>query len=140
MLDLTKIFQEGALREWTKRVDVEDTVGNASQALNHLLATDACVRLMVRGATDLVDPRLPEGFVSVGKRSEIVHESAALLGMTITLRLTLRKVEAHRLVFDFLCFDRQGQIARGNHHRLVVGREALLSKLEDRANRLLGVR
>jgi hypothetical protein len=31
MLDLTNIFQEGALREWTKRVDVEDTVGNASQ-------------------------------------------------------------------------------------------------------------
>jgi predicted thioesterase len=137
LLDIAAMFEEGLQREWTKRVDLEDTMGNSCPALKHLLATDACARLMVHGATALVDPILPEGFISVGTRSEIVHEAAAALGMTVTCRVTLRKIHDNRLIFDFLCFDKLGQVAHGYHHRIVVGREALVSRVEARTERLL---
>ena len=137
LLDIAAIFEEGLQREWSKRVDLDDTMGNSSPALQHLLATDAYVRLMVKGATAMVDPMLPEGFISVGTRSEIVHEAAASLGMIVNFKLILRRVHDNRLIFDFLCYDKLGQIAHGYHHRIIVGRDALMRRVDTRTEQLL---
>ena len=65
MLDIRKIFSIGQNSIIRHVVQKSDTAGNYSKELNELLATPACIGMVIKAAVETVDPYLPEGFISI---------------------------------------------------------------------------
>ena len=118
---------------------VQRTVLDAHTAKHHgsgdlacLLATPAYVEQMILAATDAVERELPEGFITVGKHMEFTHEAPTGLGMAVSVKATLARIDGSRLFFDIVAFDEIGEIGRGKHERIVVNRDQLLKRAKDR--------
>lgn len=132
MLEMLAFAKPGLTKEVHKTVEIDDTVGNISPYLTKLLSTSACMEAFVRAAIDVIDPHLPEGYITVGKTMEITHEAPTLLGSGVSFRVTLREVSENRVFFDLEASDNMGVICRGRHERAVVNSILLMDKAVER--------
>lgn len=135
MQDMLAFAKPGLYKEVHKTVDIDDTVGNISPYLTKLLSTSACMEAFVRASIAVIDPQLPEGYITVGKTMEITHEAPTLLGTGVSFRVTLREVSGNRLFFDLEASDSMGIICRGRHERAVVNSMVLMDKAVERLER-----
>jgi fluoroacetyl-CoA thioesterase len=86
-----------------------------------VLSTPSMVGMMEWAATKVVNPRLPEGSVSVGFEVCIKHVAAAGRGAQCTARATLREVvDGRKLYFDVEVVEGDRVIGLGTHQRRVV--------------------
>ncbi len=136
MFDLRDAFAVGTTAEVEKAVEAADTVGNFSPNLDEFLSTSACVNMMIRMAIDMTDRFLPDGTMSVGQKVEITHTAPSLLGMKVHYRVVLTGIDGNHLYFTFIGWDGRGEVCHGRHVRVVVSRDALLRKAQERAGSL----
>jgi fluoroacetyl-CoA thioesterase len=112
--------------------DADTAVHHGSGALACLLATPAYVDMMIGAAVRAAEKRLPEGFITVGRHMEFTHEAPTGTGMTVTVKAVLREMDGNRLFFDITACDELGAIGSGKHERVVVNREQMLKKAQER--------
>jgi fluoroacetyl-CoA thioesterase len=79
---------------------------------------------------NLVVPHLEPGRDTVGTRVELDHLGATLLGMWVEITVTLAEVNGPALVFEFSARDAVEPVAKGRHHRFVVGLEKTAQRLK----------
>jgi predicted thioesterase len=79
------------------------------------------IGMMEWAATNVVSPRLPEGYVTVGFEVCVKHVAAAGRGARCTARATLREVvDGRKLFFDVDVVEGDRVIGLGTHQRRVV--------------------
>lgn len=133
MFDLSSILVPGMHSVAQKLLDQSDTAAHyGSGTLGHLIATPAIVALMIEAATNSIEDRLPDGFVSVGHRLEITHEVPTCIGMTLRAKATLKKIDGNRLIFEIICCDECGDVGYGIHERAVVHKATLFESANQR--------
>lgn len=126
-------LKPGVEKYFQKVVTEEDTALNiGSGAHKTLLATPSLVAFMIESAISMVDPFLPEGYVTVGKSLNVIHEAPTAKGITVTMKATLANVNGNHLVFEIVGMDELGVIARGTHERYIVDYDKFMSRVEDR--------
>ncbi|MBB6214735.1 putative thioesterase [Anaerosolibacter carboniphilus] len=136
MLELPKI-QKGAFIVIQKEIKEEDTALNyGSGRLENLLATPSLVALMIEGAVKMVDDKLPEGIITVGKMIQIEHEKPTGLGATVSVKVEVKSFDGVKIVFDMTAYDEIGRIGSGSHERWIVNKNALLQRATERADKL----
>ncbi len=79
---------------------------------------------------DLVKAHLDPGQDTVGTRVELDHVGATLLGMWVEITVLLASVEGNAVGFDFTVRDAVEEVARGRHHRYIVGIEKTAQRLK----------
>ncbi len=118
-----------------KLITRNDTALNfGSGALTNLLATPTLTALMIEASVKAIDPKLPEGFITIGKTFEVLHNHPSREGMTVTVSAELSEQHDSRVVFDIKAYDELGQIGTGKHERQIVNHEALTKKVKDRCS------
>ncbi|SCZ81215.1 thioesterase family protein [Acidaminobacter hydrogenoformans] len=128
------VFEPGEFLTIQKIVTEDDTaVHYGSGALDTLLATPSLVALMIEAATRLVDSRLPEGYVSVGKSLSITHEKPTVLGETVTIKVSVVNQESNYIQLEMEAFDEEGVIGHGKLDRFVVNKTRLMEKAAEEA-------
>ena len=132
--DYLKIGMNAVVR---KIVQKADSAGNYSPGLQDLLSTPVCVDMVIKATTDAVNKYLPDGYITVGRAVEYVHDSSSLLGMTINLKATLTAIEGKHLFFTITVWDEMGEVGHGSHERIIVKRDEVLQKARERANFLV---
>lgn len=95
-----------------------------------VFATPRLVALMERAACAAIDPALGEGQTSVGVWIEIEHLAATPLGMKVTARATLEKIEGRTLHFALSAGDKHETIGRGKHRRVLIDPARFMVKAE----------
>jgi predicted thioesterase len=126
-------FNIGMSKSVQKVITKDDTALNfGSGALKNLLATPTLIALMIEAAVKTVDPLLPEGYITIGKRTEIEHEHPTQEGMTVTVTAKLIEVVGSVLSFEITAFDELGRIGVGYHKRQIVKHSILMKKVEER--------
>ena len=75
---------------------------------------------------------------SVGTGISISHGGATLRGMTVTITVTVSKIEGRSVTFDLLARDDLEEISRGTHSRFVVEVEKLRAKVAAKAAKIGG--
>lgn len=136
MLDIPKI-KVGKNITIQRTVQKEDTALNyGSGKLEKLFATPSLVALMIEASVKLLDERLPEGFITVGKNANIVHENPTMLGETISVEVEIKEYDGNKISLEMIAYDEIGTIGRGNHERIIVNKKSLLEKAEKRAEKL----
>ncbi|WP_432401927.1 thioesterase family protein [Wukongibacter sp. M2B1] len=136
MLNVPKI-EVGSNVTVQRTVQKEDTALNyGSGKLEKLFATPSLVALMIEASVKLLDDKLPEGFITVGKKAEIVHEKTTVLGETISVNVEVDKFDGNKINLNMTAYDEIGIIGRGAHERIIVNKNALLEKAQKRAKQL----
>jgi fluoroacetyl-CoA thioesterase len=87
---------------------------------------------------NLVLPHLEAGRDTVGTRVELDHTGATLMGMWVEITATLTEVNGPALVFEFTARDAVEPVAKGRHHRFVVGIEKTAQRLKAKQAKALG--
>jgi len=135
------VFEPGEFLTIQKIVTEDDTaIHYGSGALDTLLATPSLVALMIEAATRLIDSRLPEGYVSVGKTLSVTHEKPTVLGETVTIKVSVVSQESNYIQLETEAFDEEGIIGHGKLDRFVVNKTRLMEKAtEDALSSQIGV-
>ena len=118
-----------------KRIEESDTArGMGRDSLETLLATPTYVDLMIRAAIEVLKPNFPyqSGFITVGTAMTFNHQAPSALGMTVSVKATLAKIDGNRFFFDIEAFDEVGVIGRGTHERQMVKLQGLLDQVRER--------
>lgn len=79
---------------------------------------------------DLLLEHIEDGRDSVGTRVELDHMGATLMGMWVEITVTLTDVSGGAVGFDFTARDAVEEVARGKHHRFIVGLEKTAQRLK----------
>ena len=79
---------------------------------------------------DLLLEHIESGKDSVGTRVELDHVGATLMGMWVEVAVTLATVNGNAVAFDFTVRDAVEEVARGKHHRFIVGIEKTAQRLQ----------
>lgn len=106
-----------------KTVCEEDTVGNHwSLDIEKLLSTPGLMSMMIEASTELIDKKLPDGFMSIGKSAEIVHEHPSVLGAHLGVRVVITAFDGYHITLTMTAYDEGGIVGHGMHTRSIVNR------------------
>ncbi|OPL09048.1 MAG: hypothetical protein AVO33_00895 [delta proteobacterium ML8_F1] len=126
-------FTKGESLTIQKKITESDTaLKYGSGKLDTLMATPSLVAMMIEASSKLLDEKLPEGFITVGKVAYVDHEKPTYLGETVSVTVTIEECDGVKVVLSMKAFDEVGLIGIGHHHRYVVNKEALLKKARER--------
>ena len=98
-------------------------------------ATPMLVRDVEVACRNLLLEHLDAGEDSVGTRVEVDHLAATLLGMTVTLTVTIAEVKGRAVTFDVVASDSVEPICRGRHARFVVDLKTTEQRLAAKAKK-----
>ncbi len=101
-----------------------------------VLATGFMVGLMEWACIEAIKPHLDwPREQSLGTLVSFPHLAATPPGLTITVDVTLDKVEGRRLIFSVIAHDGVDRITEGSHERVVIDREKFVSRIAGKTPR-----
>ena len=101
-----------------------------------VLATGFMVGLMEWACIEAIKPHLDwPREQSLGTMVSFPHLAATPPGLTITVDVTLDKVEGRRLIFSVIAHDGVDRITEGSHERVVIDREKFVSRIAGKTPR-----
>jgi fluoroacetyl-CoA thioesterase len=101
-------------------VGTRDTAPHVGSGKVKVLATPVMVGLMEEAALNAVEGLLPEGHQTVGTRLDITHVAATPVGLRVTARAEVTRVEGRRITFRVWADDESERIGEGTHERIVI--------------------
>ncbi len=121
---------EGLSTIYKKEGSLLETLSSSATTgtLNHLLTTPQIMEVIIEASYNMLDPLLPDGYVTVGKNIELFHEqpTLTLLGGVISTILTVSKIDGNKIYLDVTCYDEIGLICKGTYERTIVNRDKLM--------------
>ena len=124
-------LKEGDNLTIQKKVTTEDTaLKYGTGKLHNLLATPSLVGLMIEASVQLIDSKLIEGFISVGKQVSVIHEKPTTIGETVSVNVEITEINNNRYHLVMHAYDESGLIGTGEHIRTIVNERWMLLKLE----------
>lgn len=105
----------------------------AFQAMPPVFATGFMVGLVEWACIDAIQPHLDAGEQSVGTDVRLTHTAATPPGLTVTVQVTLERVEGRKLAFSVSAHDGVDTISQGTHERFVIDPERFLRKVQEKA-------
>ncbi len=98
-----------------------------------VFATGFMVGLLEWACIDAIRPHLDPGEQSVGTDIRCSHLAATPPGLTVTVDVTLEKVEGRRLTFSLRAHDGVDLISEGTHQRVVIDPRRFQQRVEEKA-------
>lgn len=115
---------------YKKEGSMLETLSSSGTAgtLNHLLTTPQIIEVIIEASYNMLDHLLPEGYITVGKYIELSHEqpTLTLVGGTISVILTVTKIDGNKIFLGVECHDEIGIICKGIYERAIVNRDSLM--------------
>jgi fluoroacetyl-CoA thioesterase len=102
------------------------SVGSGTAAV---YATPCLVALMERAAVDCVERHLPAAEASLGVHIDVHHTAPTLLGVTVSARATLTRIDGRQLHIAIEAWSPTGSIGTATHARVIVDVARFQSKL-----------
>jgi predicted thioesterase len=116
-----------------KTVTENDTTDNFwTTHIENLFSTPSLVAMMQEAAVRLIDEKLPEGFISVGKSAEVTHEQPTVLGARLSLKVEIKSFDGYHVRLKMLAYDDSGIVGRGSHVRSIVNERWMKVKVQKR--------
>jgi predicted thioesterase len=88
-----------------------------------VLSTPSLITFLQTTCADLMAPFLDMGEMAVSTRIEMNHFASTPIGMTVTIRAEVKKIERNRVFFKVQAFDEMEEIASGYNDMFVINEE-----------------
>jgi fluoroacetyl-CoA thioesterase len=119
-MDLTAGLKLGMTGSVDLVVREEHTAPHVGSGEVHVLATPVMVNLMEAAALAAAEKSLPAGHQSLGTHLDVRHIAATPVGMRVTARAELAKIDGRYLTFRVAAHDERELIGDGVHVRVIV--------------------
>ncbi|HZY03218.1 MAG TPA: thioesterase family protein [Anaeromyxobacteraceae bacterium] len=132
-------LRAGLTHEFRYQVPENKTVphlypeSEAFRAMPPVFATGFMVGLIEWACIDAIQPHLDAGEQSVGTDLRLTHTAATPPGLTVTVKVTLDRVEGRKLAFSITAHDGVDTISQGTHERFVIDTQRFLRKVQEKA-------
>jgi len=124
------MLKEGLSAEKRMIVSGNDTAKSYGSGTVEVLATPAMIALMESAAVACVEGHLEEGQNSLGTGIDIKHTAASPVGVEVSTRATICRVDGRLLVFHVEAWDTVEKIGDGTHTRFIVDENRFLSRAD----------
>jgi len=96
--------------------------------LDYLLSTPEILDIIIEASNEMLDPLLPNGYITVGKYVELSHEqpTLTLVGGTISTIMTVTEIIENKIYLDFACHDEIGLVCKGKYQRAIINKDKLI--------------
>ena len=126
-------IQVGKSHSIRHTVSVSDTHGaHLPDDVQSLLSSPGLVGLMIQASSALIEPLLPDGFMSVGKSVSLTHEHPSVVGATVDLTVTITRFDGYHVTLEMRASDESGLIGTGTHTRSIVNKRWLNVRIHRR--------
>ena len=98
-----------------------------------VFATAYLVGLVEWACIEALQPHLDDGEQSVGTGVWVTHGAATPPGLTVTVEVSLLKVDGRRLTFSVRAHDGVDVICEGTHERFAIDRARFVRKVAEKA-------
>ncbi|WP_372885472.1 thioesterase family protein [Shimia sp.] len=119
----------------TITVDAERTIDFMGEDCR-VYATPSLVRDIEHTCRDMIVAHIPEGQDSVGTIVNIAHTAPTLLGMEVTVTVTVTEIEGRKVVLEVSAKDPLDTICKGRHERFIVDVDKTQQRLLQKAAKL----
>lgn len=89
-------------------------------AHNDILSTGALAEWISVASGELVDARLPDGFMTVGKATSIVHEHLCIVGAQLSVKAVVSGFDGYHVELVVTAEDGDDLVATATHTRTIV--------------------
>jgi predicted thioesterase len=127
---------EGLSTTYQKQTNASDAYVANTSSIENLVSTPALMTMIVEASCKMLDNLLPQQYLTVGNKLELSHINPTLVGDTITLILTVEKVDGNRILVDFVGADSNGRMCEGKYHKVIVDKNKLMENAYRRAQDL----
>lgn len=129
-------IKTGLSRTIRHTVIERDTFGNyLPDDVQLLLSSPGLAALTIGAASSLIDPLLPEDFMSVGKSISITHEQPSVVGTLIDVTVTITAFDGYHVTLEMEARDESGCIGSGTHVRSIANKRWLRVRVQRRLDR-----
>ena len=106
------------------------------QVMPRVFATGFMVGLFEWASIRAVNPHLDwPNEQTVGTDVKVSHIAASPPGLTVTVQVTLDKIEGRKLTFSIVAHDGQDKISEGTHERFIIDADKFNAKVAAKRNR-----
>ncbi len=113
-------------------VTEEHTAARVGSGKIAVLATPVMINVIEAAALMACEPHLPPGHQSLGTHLNISHIAATPVGMAITARAVVTRVDGRKVLFDIEVHDSRDLIGNGTHQRVVVNVEKFDLRVQEK--------
>ena len=113
-------LQPGLKGNIQRTVTEKDTATHVGSGNASVLASPVMICWMEVAAMETADPQLPQGYRTVGIHVDVKHIAPTPLGMRVTARAELLKVEGKVLTFRVTAEDEKEVVGEGTHQRAII--------------------
>ena len=113
-----------------KIVTEEDTAAKFGSGDIKVFASPMMIGIMENAALKAVQKDLSEGFTTVGTHVDVSHIGATPVGMKVTAKAKLIKIEGKKLTFEVEAYDEKKKIGEGIHIRYIINIDRFFEKLK----------
>jgi len=110
----------------------ETAMHYGSGKLETLFAIPALLEMMLEAGAELVDAKLPEGYISVGKKAMVDHTEPTVMGEKVTVKVSVDHVEGNYVYLTMEAYDEVGKIGKGENTRVILNQKGLLNRAQYR--------
>ena len=122
----------GASATASLMVAEEHTAARVGSGKIAVLATPVMINVIEAAALLACEPHLPPGHQSLGTHLNISHIAATPVGMAITARAVVTRVDSRKISFDIEVHDARDLIGSGSHERMVVNVEKFDLRVQEK--------
>lgn len=130
-----KQLQEGITAEQTIVV-TPDLCATKFGNIFEVYATPMMIALVENTAVRLLNEYLEAGKGTVGTEVNIKHLGATPVGMKVTCKIKLTKIDRKRFVFEAEVYDEKELIGKGTHERFMIDNDKFLNKVSEKLNKM----
>jgi predicted thioesterase len=131
-------IKKGLTTTYEKTTTTSDAyTNNNTGALDYLVSTPSIMMMVIDTATEMLDILIPQEYITVGKKIELLHEHPSIVGDTITLKLTVEDVAGPLITLDIKAEDSKGVVSSGKYQRTIINKGRLLEIAYQRSPGLL---
>lgn len=126
------MLKPGLTQEMTFTVTPDLTAEVVGSGTLPVLATPILIARLEQAAWMAVSHDLPQDSSTVGTHMDIQHLSPTPIGMDVTCRAELTRVDGRKLVFQVSARDAAGPIGEGLHERVIIQSSRFLAKAQSK--------
>ncbi len=116
---MSKDLKVGISKTRTLTVSKEQTIDFMGEDAR-VYATPSLVRDIEHTCRDLIKAHVGEEQDSVGTIVNIAHMAPTLLGMEVSISVTIHEIDGRKVVFEVVANDPVDTICKGRHERFIV--------------------
>jgi len=130
-------IKEGLSITYEKKTTTSDAYITNDTTIDFFISTCSLMSMITDSSCRMVDKLLPQQYITVGSKMEIEHTNPTLIGETVSLIVTVEKIEGNKIFLSFVGIDSNSMFCEGKCERVIVNKDKLMEQAYKRVQNTL---